>query len=88
MHAWLEKARGGERQVVFVTGEAGIGKTTLLETFARSVAPDRTVRICSGQCLEQYGMSEAYLPVLEAIRQLCRDDAHVVDAAARTRRCG
>ena len=79
MHAWLEKARGGECQVVFVTGEAGIGKTTLLETFARSVAPDRTVRICSGQCLEQYGMSEAYLPVLEAIRQLCRDDAHVVD---------
>jgi AAA ATPase domain/CHAD domain len=79
MHAWLEKARGGECQVVFVTGEAGIGKTTLIETFARGVAPDRSVRICSGQCLEQYGMSEAYLPVLEAIRQLCRDDAHVVD---------
>jgi transcriptional regulator with XRE-family HTH domain/tetratricopeptide (TPR) repeat protein len=79
MHTWLAKARGGECQVVFVTGEAGIGKTTLLETLARSVAPDRTVRICSGQCLEQYGMSEAYLPVLEAIRQLCRDDAQVVD---------
>ena len=79
MHSWLDKARGGECQVVFVTGEAGIGKTTLLETFARSVASDRTVRICSGQCLEQYGMSEAYLPVLEAIRQLSREDAHVVD---------
>ncbi len=26
---------GGERQVVFVTGEAGIGKTTLLDTFVR-----------------------------------------------------
>ena len=79
MHSWLEKARGGECQVVFVTGEAGIGKTTLLETFARNLSPDRTVRICSGQCLEHYGMSEAYLPVLEAIRQLCREDAQTVE---------
>ncbi|MEP6915182.1 MAG: AAA family ATPase [Acidobacteriota bacterium] len=79
MHSWLEKARGGECQVVFVTGEAGIGKTTLLETFTRSVVLDRSVRICCGQCLEQYGMSEAYLPVLEAIRQLCREDARIVD---------
>ena len=79
MHGWLEKARGGECQVVFVTGEAGIGKTTLLETFAGSVAPDPSVRICFGQCLEQYGKSEAYLPVLEAIRQLSREDARVVD---------
>ena len=79
MHAWLERARGGERQVVFVTGEAGIGKTTLLERFVRSIGPDRTVRICSGQCLAQYGMSEAYLPVLDAIQQLCREDAQVVE---------
>jgi predicted ATPase len=79
LHAWLEKARLGESQVVFVTGEAGIGKTTLLEAFARSVASAGTVRICSGQCLEQYGMSEGYLPVLDAIRQLCRDNAQVVE---------
>jgi DNA-binding winged helix-turn-helix (wHTH) protein/tetratricopeptide (TPR) repeat protein len=79
LQAWLEKARLGESQVVFVTGEAGIGKTTLLEAFLRSVVTARTVRICSGQCLEQYGMSEAYLPVLDAIRQLCRDDAEAVE---------
>ena len=79
MHTWLERARGGERQVVFVNGEAGIGKTTLLERFARSIASDRTVRVCSGQCLAQYGMSEAYLPVLDAIQQLCHDDPRVVE---------
>ena len=25
-----------------------------------------------GQCVEQYGSGEAYLPVLEALGQLCR----------------
>ncbi len=79
MHAWLERARAGERQLVFVTGEAGIGKTTLLEGFARSIGTDRPVRICHGQCLAQFGMSEAYLPVLDAIQQLCREDAQAVD---------
>ena len=78
MRGWFEKMRGGERQVVFVTGEAGIGKTTVLDAFLRIIAADRGVRVCSGQCLEQYGMSEAYFPVLEAMRQLCRDDREVV----------
>jgi DNA-binding winged helix-turn-helix (wHTH) protein/predicted ATPase len=33
LHGWLDKALSGERQLVFVTGEAGIGKTTLVEKF-------------------------------------------------------
>lgn len=33
LHQWLDKAQRGERQVVFVTGEPGIGKTTLIEAF-------------------------------------------------------
>src|SRR5262245_22726596 len=53
---WLAKACRGERQVVFVTGEAGIGKTTLLESFARNIGQDSMVRICWGQCLPHYGM--------------------------------
>ncbi|HXI28831.1 MAG TPA: ATP-binding protein, partial [Vicinamibacterales bacterium] len=79
MDGWLERMHRGERQVVFLTGEAGIGKTTLLDAFLHGATADRAVRACSGQCLEQYGMSEAYFPVLEAMRQLSRDDAAVVD---------
>jgi DNA-binding winged helix-turn-helix (wHTH) protein/predicted ATPase len=79
LRGWLEKMRGGERQIVFVTGEAGIGKTTLIDTFARSVASDRSIRIGRGQCLEQYGTGEAYLPVLEAVGRLCREDRSVVE---------
>ena len=63
--------------MVFVTGEAGIGKTSLVDTFARSIASDRSIRIGRGQCLEQYGTSEAYLPVLEAIARLCREQPQV-----------
>lgn len=33
LHGWLAKALQGERQLVFVTGEAGIGKTALIDAF-------------------------------------------------------
>jgi len=79
MRGWLEKMLRGERQIVFVTGEAGIGKTALIDAFARSIASDHSISICRGQCLEQYGTSEAYLPVLEAIARLCREHGEVVD---------
>jgi DNA-binding winged helix-turn-helix (wHTH) protein/predicted ATPase len=74
----LGKMLAGERQIVFVTGEAGIGKTALVDTFARGIA-DRSIRVGRGQCLEQYGTGEAYLPVLEAIGRLCREQEQVVD---------
>ena len=79
MQIWLERTLAGERQIVFVTGEAGIGKTALVDTFARNIASDRSIRIGRGQCLEQYGTGEAYLPVLEAIGRLCREWRQVVD---------
>ena len=79
LQCWLEKMLHGERKTVFVTGEAGIGKTLLVDTFARCIASDRSIRIGRGQCLEQYGTGEAYLPILEAIGRLCREHGQVVD---------
>ena len=79
MNGWLEKMLRGERQVVFVTGEAGIGKTALVDTFARGIGSDRKILVGRGQCLEQYGTGEAYLPVLEAIGRLCREQEHFVE---------
>lgn len=79
MQSWLEKALGGERQIVFVAGEAGIGKTALVDAFVSSMVSDRTIRICRGQCLERYGTNEAYLPVLDAIVRLCREEPTIVD---------
>ncbi|HEX2491944.1 MAG TPA: winged helix-turn-helix domain-containing protein, partial [Blastocatellia bacterium] len=73
LHGCLERALKGERQVVFITGEAGIGKTALVESFLLSAARDPQVWIAQGQCLEQYGVGEAYLPALEAVSRLCQE---------------
>ena len=71
LHGWLEQARRGERQLVFVVGEVGIGKTTIVEAFLDSV-PQAEMWIGYGQCIEQYGPGEAYLPILEALMRMCR----------------
>ena len=43
-----------------------------METFIRQVATRAPLWLASGQCVEHYGPGEAYLPVLEALGQLCR----------------
>jgi DNA-binding winged helix-turn-helix (wHTH) protein/tetratricopeptide (TPR) repeat protein len=68
-----KRALRGERQIVFITGEPGIGKTALAEVFRRQVAVgDLAVRIAHGQCMEGYGSKEAYGPILDALGRLCR----------------
>src|SRR6185295_18186063 len=72
LHARLAVALGGQRQLVFVTGEPGIGKTALVEAFLADAGEANALRIGHGQCVEQYGAGEAYLPVLEALGRLGR----------------
>jgi len=69
---WLTRSVRGHRQVVFVTGEPGIGKTTLVDAFLTQAAGGASLRIARGQCVEHFGVGEVYLPVLEALGQLCR----------------
>lgn len=54
LHGWLETAFSGQRQMVFVIGEPGIGKTTLVDAFLTQVATDGRFLVARGQCLEQY----------------------------------
>jgi DNA-binding winged helix-turn-helix (wHTH) protein/tetratricopeptide (TPR) repeat protein len=68
-----QRALNGERQIVFITGEPGIGKTALAEEFRRQVAVgEMSTRIAHGQCIEGYGSKEAYGPMLDALGRLCR----------------
>jgi len=72
----LERACRGERQVFFVTGGSGVGKTALVETFVAQAGVFSGLWVARGQCFEQYGPGEAYLPVLEAVGRLCRAPGH------------
>lgn len=52
LHQWFVQALHGERQLGLITGEAGIGKTALVETFVAQVATREAVWIGYGQCIE------------------------------------
>jgi DNA-binding winged helix-turn-helix (wHTH) protein/tetratricopeptide (TPR) repeat protein len=65
----------GKRRIVWVAGEPGIGKTTLIEHFIAGLGEVLCIR---GQCVDQYGSGEPYLPVLEALSELCRIDSTLV----------
>jgi predicted ATPase len=84
LEASLDKALRGERQIVFVTGEAGIGKTTLVDVFHQRAVGRQNIRIARGQCVEGFGGKEAYYPMLEALGQLTRDaeDSPIVHTLA------
>src|SRR5262245_42134895 len=68
----LDKALTGERQLVFVTGEPGIGKTALVEQFLESLGNRTDLHLSHGQCIEHYGAGDAYLPLLEMGARLCQ----------------
>ncbi|MBV8471592.1 MAG: winged helix-turn-helix domain-containing protein, partial [Burkholderiaceae bacterium] len=68
LNSALVASQRGQRQLVFVTGEPGIGKSSLVDGFVAGAK----VRAAFGQCVEHYGGAEPYLPVLEALNALCR----------------
>jgi tetratricopeptide (TPR) repeat protein len=79
LEAAAARAASGRRQMVFVTGEPGIGKTALVDHFLASATAQRGL-VARGQCIDGYGKSETYLPLLEALQQVVHasDDAIAV----------
>ena len=69
---FLTTALSGRRQVVFVVGEPGIGKTSLVDAFQHASAAKARVTVARGQSVEGFGGKEPYYPVLEAIGELAR----------------
>lgn len=72
LEGYLQSCRRGQRQLIFVTGEGGIGKTSLVDAFSQQETAHPETRIGRGQCVEGFAWKEAYYPALEAIGSIVR----------------
>ena len=80
----LTQAKTGERQLVLISGEAGLGKTSLANLFLQEAEKNHEILIGRGRCVDQHGHSEAYLPIRDWLYDLaCSDVQNSVLAAMR-----
>ncbi len=82
--AWLAAAERGERTVGFLAGDAGIGKTTLVDALLAEAGRRDDLVIARAECREVIGVDEPYRPLLEALQGLAAGPAR--DAAVATLR--
>ena len=69
LEAVLRQVTAAHGQVVGIVGEAGLGKSRLLEEFRQHLGASQ-VAYAAGQCLA-YGSASPYLPVAELLRECC-----------------
>jgi oligopeptide transport system substrate-binding protein len=79
--AWLnnhlQQALDGDGRVAFISGEAGRGKTALLEAFARQVRSELPEGlVLSGRCTAYAGTGDPYLPFRDLFHSLMAEVGH------------
>jgi DNA-binding winged helix-turn-helix (wHTH) protein len=72
LHRAFVRACSGARQIVFVTGESGVGKSRLVERFLDDLRTAANARVLFGQCVELNDGLEAYAPILDLLHRVCR----------------
>jgi predicted ATPase len=79
----FEEAAAGRGLLLCVTGEPGVGKTTLVEGFLDELAASgRACGLARGRCSERLAGAEAYLPFLEALDSLLQGEGGASAAQA------
>jgi hypothetical protein len=74
LDGFLGQALAGQGRVVFVTGEAGSGKTALLQEFMRRAQEAHEgLIVASGNCNAYTGIGDPYLPFREILGLLTGD---------------
>lgn len=74
LHAHLQEVTAGNGRVVFITGEAGQGKTTLMAEFAyRAQASQPALVAAAGACQSVTGIADPYLPFRDLLALLLGD---------------
>ena len=68
--------KGGRSVILGVTGEPGIGKTSVIEEFLSELTTSTSPPVLArGRCSERLAGAEAYLPILEALDMLLNRNA-------------
>ncbi|HUU37989.1 MAG TPA: protein kinase, partial [Candidatus Desulfaltia sp.] len=71
---WLDSSIAGKGQVVLVTGEAGSGKTALLQEFShRAQEANSDLIVAAGKCNAHTGIGDPYFPFIEIMGLLTGD---------------
>jgi hypothetical protein len=82
----LDRALSGEGRVVFVTGDAGSGKTALVNELTRRAQETHAdLVVASGKCNAHTGVGDPYLPFREVLGLLTGDVETLWSAGAITR---
>jgi hypothetical protein len=82
LHTALTQAEAGHGQVVAVVGEAGVGKSRLVDEFVQAV--DTQGWLVLDSAAMSYGQATPYFPVLDLLRRYCHleegEDAGIIQA--------
>lgn len=75
----LDRTCHGNGRIVFISGDPGIGKTSLSSEFLKEARrrPEGIISL-TGYCAPQYGAGEAYLPFLDAFAKALNGPARAV----------
>jgi DNA-binding NarL/FixJ family response regulator len=80
----LDSAADGTAAVVVLGGDAGVGKTRLLDELLGTAA-DRDLTVLVGHCVDLGDTPPPYLPFSEAFARLAADDSALVDELVAAR---
>ena len=72
--AHVDRAAEGRPSAVLVAGDAGVGKTRLLDELSRRAA-DRGLRVLTGHCVDLGDVGLPYLPFVDLLRDAVADPA-------------
>jgi len=74
LNGYLNLTISGRGRVIFITGEAGSGKTTLVNEFTRRAQSEHAdLIVASGNCNAHTGIGDPYLPFREILELLTGD---------------
>jgi DNA-binding winged helix-turn-helix (wHTH) protein len=72
LRRWVEGARDNGGSMFCISGEAGVGKTTLAEAFLSGLSVEHDSSVACGRCSERLVGTDAYLPILDILEDMLR----------------